>query len=314
MTTTRKVATVFGGSGFIGRLVVKRLAARGYLVRAAVRDTEAALFLRPMGTVGQVVLLHAPITDPAAVAYAVRGADVVVNCVGVLAGDFQRVHVEGAANIARAAAAAGVGRLIHFSALGADAASDSLYARSKAEGERAVLAAFPGATILSPSVVFGPDDDFFNRFATMAQWLWVMPVIRGATRFQPVYVCDVADAAMAALDRPETEGHLYQLGGPHVWSMRELLVWILDQTQRHRPLVAVPGGLLSLMAAVLEHLPGKMLTRDQLRLLAHDNVVGAGAPGLAELGIMPTPVEMVVPTYLAHYRADGGRRHTLATT
>lgn len=313
----RSVATVFGGSGFIGRYVVKRLANAGYVVRVAVRDTEGAMFLRPMGVVGQIVPLHAPVTDAAAVARAVAGASVVVNLVGILAerraGDFRRIQAEGAGIVAKAAAAAGVGQLVHLSAIGADAASPSRYASSKAEGEAAVRAAFPGATILRPSVVFGPEDRFFNRFAAMAQLLPVMPVISGATRFQPVYVADVADAVMAALRLPAARGTTYELGGPRPWSMRELLSWILVQVQRRRPLFEVPAGLARLQAAILEHVPGKPLTRDQLLLLARDNLPAEGAPGLATLGIVPTPVELVVPAYLARYRQGGLKRDVYAT-
>lgn len=314
--TPRNVATVFGGSGFIGRYVVKRLAAAGYTVRVAVRDTEAALFLKPMGAVGQIVPLHAPLGNAADVARAVAGAEVVINLVGILAerraGDFQRVQAEGAGLVAKAAAAAGVARLVHLSALGADAASPSLYARSKAEGEAAVRAAFPTATILRPSVVFGQEDQFFNRFAAMAQLLPVMPVISGNTKFQPVYVGDVADAVMACLRLPQAAGQTYELGGPRAWSMRELLVWILAQTQRRRPLFNVPPGLARLQAAILEHVPGKPLTRDQLLLLARDNVVAEGAAGLAELGVQPTPVELVVPSYLVRYRQGGLKRDVFA--
>lgn len=308
---TRKVATVFGGSGFIGRYVVKRLASAGYVVRVAVRDPEAARFLRPMGSVGQIVPLHAPITDAAAVARAVESAELVVNLVGLLAeqraGDFQRVHADGAGQVARLAASAGVARLVQISAIGADPKSPARYAATKAAGEAAVLAAFPTATILRPSLVFGPEDNFFNRFATMAAWLPVMPVICGATRFQPVYVGDVADAVMAALTKPGAAGKIFELGGPHIYSFRDLLVWILHQTQRARRLVNVPLGLARLQAALAEHLPGKPLTRDQLLMLQHDSVCDAALPGLAELGIVPTPIGMVVPAYLRRFRPGGGK-------
>jgi NADH dehydrogenase len=312
---TRSVATVFGGSGFIGRYVVKRLAAQGHVVRVAVRDPEAALFLKPMGAVGQIVPLYAPIQDEAAVHRAVDGADLVVNLVGILAerraGDFQRIHAEGAGRVARLAAATGAARLVHMSAIGADAAGRARYAMSKAAGEQAVRAAFPAATILRPSVVFGPEDMLFNRFATMAQRLWAMPVIAGATRFQPVYVGDVADAVMAGLwaDAP---GATFELGGPRVLSMRELLAYVLAETERHRRLVAVPMWLARMKAAVLERLPGKLLTRDQLLMLQHDNVVAPGAPALADLGIVPTPIELVVPGYLRRFRPGGGRREAWA--
>jgi NADH dehydrogenase len=308
----RSVAAVFGGSGFIGRHVVKRLAAAGYVVRVAVRDTEGALFLKPMGALGQIVPLYAPLANAADVARSVEGAELVVNLVGILAerraGDFHRVQAEGAATIARAAAAAGVARLAHVSAIGADAASPSLYARSKAEGEAAMRGAFPAAAILRPSVVFGPEDRFFNRFAALAQIAPCMPVIHGATRFQPVYVADVADAIIAALHRPEAAGATYELGGPQVWTMRELLAWILRETGRRRPLIEVPMGLARLQAAVLERLPGKLLTHDQLLLLGRDNVAADGMPGLAELGVLATPVAQVVPGYLKRYRAGGLKR------
>jgi len=307
------IATVFGGSGFIGRHIVNRLTAAGYRVRVAVRDTEAAMFLKPMGRVGQVVLLHAPADDAAAVALAVEGADVVVNLVGILserrAGDFTRVHVTAAQTIAAAAAKAGVGRLIHLSALGVEAGHPSAYAQSKAAGEAAVRAAFPGVTILRPSVVFGHDDKFFNLFATMAQRLpMVMPLIGGAAKMQPVYVGDVADAAMAALGDPATKGQAYDLGGPNVWSMKDIVSYVLAETKRPHCLWNVPMWIARIEAAFLEKVPGKPLTRDQLKLLERDNVVPAGAQGLAALGIAPVAVEAVVPAYLRRYRPGGGRR------
>jgi NADH dehydrogenase len=303
----RQIATVFGGTGFIGRHVVKRLVDAGHEVRVAVRDAEAVAVLRPLGVVGQVVPLHAPLGDAAAVARAVAGASFVVNLVGILAerraGDFDRVHHLGAAAVAQAAAAAGVARLVQVSALGADAASPSLYASSKAAGEAAVLAAFPRAVILRPSVVFGAEDQFFNRFAQLAQMLPVMPVFEGGTKFQPVHVGDVADAVIAGLTRADVEGRVFELGGPKVWTMRQLLAWILAQTGRRRMLLDVPGAVAQVQARVLECLPGKLLTRDQLILLRRDNVVAPGAAGLEALGIAPLAVEQVVPAYLARYRA-----------
>jgi NADH dehydrogenase len=312
MTARGEVATVFGASGFIGRYVVRRLAGAGYRVRAAVRRPDRALFLKPMGGVGQIVPFYAPVTDEAAVARAVAGASVVINLVGILAerraGDFTRIHAEGAGRVARAARAAGVARLVHLSALGADAASPSRYGQSKAAGEAAVRQAFPEATILRPSIVFGPEDQFFNRFAAMAQWLPVMPVIAGETKFQPVYVGDVADAVMAALARPNARGVTYELGGPQVFSMRLLLEWIMQTTGHKRCMINAPMGIVRLNAAVLERLPGKLLTRDQLAMLERDNVLTPGNPGLADLGIAPTPIDLVVPEYLRRFRADGGRR------
>jgi uncharacterized protein YbjT (DUF2867 family) len=312
----RHVATVFGGSGFIGRYVTKRLASAGYIVRVAVPYPEGALFLKPMGAVGQVVPLFATLTNPGTISRAVEGADLVVNLVGILAerrpGDFQRLHADGAGLVAQHAAAAGVSRLTHVSAIGADPASASLYAKTKGLGEQAVRAAFPTAAILRPSVVFGAEDKMFNRFAGVAEKSPVVPVIAGATKFQPVFVGDVADAVMASLSREAAMGVTYELGGPRIWTMRELLAFILAEIQRKRWLVNVPPGLARLQAAVLERLPGKMLTRDQLLLLARDNVVGVGMPGLGELGITPTPVELVVPAYLARYRPGGGKRDLLA--
>jgi uncharacterized protein YbjT (DUF2867 family) len=314
---TRSVATVFGGSGFIGRYVVKRLVAAGHVVRVAVRDPEAALFLKTMGAVGQVVPLAASVTSPPAVARAVEGAELVVNLAGILAerraGDFVRVQAEGAKAVAGAAAATGAKRLVHVSAIGANPGSPSMYAKSKGQGEQSVQAAFASATILRPSIVFGPEDQFFNRFAAMAAISPLMPVIAGETRLQPVYVGDVADAVMAALLRPEAAGRTYELGGPGVFTFRELLAWILLKTQRRRRLVTVPMWLARIQAGILEMLPGKLLTRDQLLMLAEDNVVEKGVLSLAELGIHPTPIDLVVPQYLARFRPGGGRPELFAT-
>jgi uncharacterized protein YbjT (DUF2867 family) len=309
---TRRVATVFGGSGFLGRYIVKRFAQRGYVVRVAVRDPEAALFLKPMGAVGQVVPLYASIENDATVARAVEDADVVVSLVGILAenrkGDFERIHVEGAGRIARFAAAAGVSNLVHVSAIGADPAGESLYGASKGRGEQAVRAAFPRATILRPSLVFGPEDNFFNRFGMIAQVSPIMPVIAGSSRMQPVYVGDVADAALASTERMDAAGRLYELGGPRVWTFREILAYILEVTRRRLPLVNIPQGLATLQASVLELLPGKLLTRDQLKMLTRDNVVSPGMPGLVELGVVPTPVDLIVPGYLRRFRPGGKRQ------
>jgi NADH dehydrogenase len=309
---TRSVATVFGGSGFVGRYVVKRLAQKGYVVRVAVRDPEGALFLKPMGAVGQIVPLYASVTNEATVQRAVAGADLVVNLVGILAesraATFQAIHADGAGRVARLAAAAGTSGFVHLSAIGADPASRSRYATTKAAGEQAVRQAFPGATILRPSIVFGPEDGFFNRFGAMARMFPVMPVIAGETRMQPVYVADVADAVMTALSRPDAAGAVYELGGPRVWTFRELLAYILKETHRHRPLINVPMGMARLQAMFMEFLPGKPLTRDQLLMLARDNVVADGMPGLPELGIIPSPVELIVPAYLRRFQPGGGRR------
>ncbi|MCB4820717.1 complex I NDUFA9 subunit family protein [Roseicella aerolata] len=311
-STVRKVATVFGGSGFIGRYVVQRLAHLDYVVRVATTHPDKARFLQTQGRVGQIVPLAAGVDDPGAVARAVAGADLVVNLVGILherkPGDFQRIHREGAATVARLAAEAGVERLVHVSAIGADPDSPSRYGRTKGEGEAAVRAAFPAAVILRPSIVFGPEDQFFNRFAGMARMLPFMPVVAGNARFQPVYVGDVADAVMAAAARDDAAGKTYELGGPRAMSFRELLRFILDTTGHRRPMLDMPGGLVRLQARLSEFLPNPPLTRDQLLMLQRDNVVAPGAPGLAELGIAPKSVEAVVPGYLKRFRPGGGQR------
>ncbi len=309
--SARKIAAVFGGAGFIGRYVVKRLAVQGYIVRVAVRDVEAAMPLRTMGGVGQIVPLFAPLGQEALVGRAVEGAELVVNLTGILAesrpGDFMRVHAEGAARIARLAASSVAQSLVHVSAIGADAASPSLYARSKAAGEAAVLAAFPKAVILRPSIVFGAEDAFFNRFAAMARLLPVIPIVGAATKFQPVYVGDVADAVMAGAGR-EAAGKLFELGGPEVKSFRELMTMMLAIIERQRPVIDLPLPLARLQALVFERLPGKLLTTDQISLLQRDNVVVQDALGLAALGIVPTRMDMILPGYLARYRPGGRRR------
>jgi uncharacterized protein YbjT (DUF2867 family) len=309
----RKVATVFGGSGFIGRYVVKRLAERGYVVRVAVRDAEAALFLKPMGVPGQIVPVGVPVTDEAGVAAVVADAEVVVNLVGILhetrKATFKAIQGEAPGRIGRAAAAAGVRALVHLSAIGADPASPSAYARSKAEGEAALRAAFPGATILRPSIVFGPEDGFFNRFAALAQFAPALPLYGGGrTKFQPVYVGDVADAVMAALDRPGAAGSTYELGGPRIYSFRDLLAYILQVIGRKRLLMPLPWSVGRAQARLFELLPNPPLTRDQLLLLQSDNVVAPGARTLADLGIQPKAVEAIVPAYLARFRRGGMAR------
>jgi len=324
-----KRVTIFGGSGFIGRYLVERLAAAGAVVRVAVRYPAEAAFLKPAGAVGQIVPLRASVTDPAAVAAAVDGADWVVNLVGILyqrgARSFDAVHHIGARNVAEAAAAAGVSRLVHLSALGADPQARSDYARSKSAGEAAVREAFPEATILRPSVVFGPEDGFFNRFATIVQYSPLVPVLGaafdapigqrttqgidfcrdGGPSFQPVYVGDVAAAIEAALTRDDAAGRTYELGGPQVYTMKRVLETIMARTNRRRWLVPYPLGLARFHAAFLEFLPVPPLTRDQVSLLESDNVVTPGAATLDDLGLQATPVEGVLDTYMDRYRAGG---------
>lgn len=308
----RKVATVFGGSGFVGRYIVKRLAQRGYIVRVGVRDPDRANFLKPMGNLGQIVPMAASVRDDAAVAALVTGAEVVVNCVGILyetgSQTFRALHAEAPGRIGRAAAAARARHVVHVSAIGADAASPSVYARTKAEGEAALRAAYPAAVVLRPSIVFGPEDNFFNQFAALAQVLPALPLFGGGTtRFQPVYVGDVADAAMAALDRAEAAGNTYELGGPKIYTFREILEFILRTTGRKRFLISIPYSVGAVQARLFELLPKPLLTRDQLILLQRDNVVSPGALTLADLGITPKAVEAIVPTYLARFRRGGPR-------
>jgi NADH dehydrogenase len=304
----RRVAAVFGGAGMIGRRVCQLLAREDFVVRVCGRDVMRAKAMNTLGRPGQIVPLAADVTSDGAVARALEGAQVAVNCVGLLHGDFERVQAEGPARIGRLATAAGVERVAHISAIGADAASPARYARTKAQGEAGLRAAFPDATILRPSIVFGPDDQFFGRFAQIASISPIMPVIEGKTRFQPVYVGDVAEAVMACLRDEATRGQTYELGGPRAWTFRELLGFILRETGRQRPLVDIPPAVARLQARVGELLPNPPLTRDQLLLLARDNVVGEGAKTLRDLGIEPKAVEALVPGYLARFRPGGGRR------
>lgn len=310
--------TVFGGSGFIGRHIVRRLAARGLRVRVAVRRPERADFLKPMGDVGQVVPVQANLRHAQSVAAAIAGAQAVVNASGIQVQRgrqrFQAVHVEGARHIADAARSSGVERIIHISGLGADApdASESAFQRSKVEGEKALRAAFPDATILRPSVVFGPEDSFINNLAVAIRLSPVMPAIGGdRTKFQPVYVDDIAAAAMACLDRPETAGGVYELGGPKVYTMRQIAQLILDATGRQRRIVNVPFSVARLMGLIGQFLPNPPLTFDQALLLETDSVVRPGRPGFAELGLTPTAAEVILPTYLDRFRS-GGRYNTPA--
>jgi uncharacterized protein YbjT (DUF2867 family) len=300
----RRVVTVFGGSGFIGRHLVRRLAADGCIVRVLVRNPERAAFLKMYGEPGQIVPMYGDVADAASVAGAATESFEVINLVGILyekgRRTFQRIHVEGAANVAKASADAGVDRLVHMSAIGADPASPAEYGRTKAAGEREVRAAFPRATIIRPSVVFGPEDDFFNRFASLARFSPALPVFK--TRFQPVYVGDVADAFMAVLADPETAGKVYELGGPRVIGFRELMQIMLREIGRKRALVPLPLSIAQLEAVFLEMLPVPPLTRDQVKLLGRDNIVDPGALSFKDLGIQPTGVEAVLPTYLSRFR------------
>lgn len=297
-----EVVTVFGGTGFIGRQLIQRLGQRGTALRVVTRDPDRAGFLRPMGDVGQIALVPYA-EDEAGLRLLIEGASGVVNLLGILherrRGDFDHVHRDMAERIAKTAAGFGVRRLVHLSAIGADPAGEALYAKSKGEGEAAVLAAFPSATILRPSIVFGPGDGFFTRFARMSMLSPFLPLIDGGrTRFQPVYVGDVADSIVLALENDGLGGQTFELGGPRVASFEELLRYILKVLNRRRLLLPLPGWLAALQARLVEWLPNPPLTRDQLLLLKRDNVVGGALPGLADLGIHPTPFEAIVPGYI----------------
>lgn len=311
-----KLITIYGGSGFVGRYIARRMAAAGWRVRVAVRRPNEAIFVRPYGAPGQVEPVLCNIRDDASVRAAMLGADAVVNCVGILntAGRnrFDAVHVDGAGRVARIAADLGVARLVHISALGADADSDSTYSRTKAEGEAAVLAARPDAVILRPSVIFGIEDKFFNRFGAMAARSPVLPLAGAGTRFQPVYVDDVAQAAVAGATGAAAPG-VYELGGPEVATLRDLMRQMLAVIQRRRAILPLPSFLAWIPAFGLDMVQGitmglitnTVLTRDQLRNLGRDNVVAPDARGLADLGITPTPLGAVLPEYLWPYRPAG---------
>ncbi len=307
--------TVFGAGGFVGRHLVRRLAAQGARITAAVRDPEAALFLKTMGNVGQIAIRPASVTRPDTVAAVTAGADVVVNLAGILtpAGkqDFQAVHVDGAANVAAAARDAGVSRLVHLSAIAAAADAPSKYLRSKAAGEEAVRAVFADATILRPSLIFGPEDRFFNLFASMARYFPVLPMPNnGTTRFQPVYVGNVAEAAARAVQGKET-GHTLELGGPEIRSFRELMEIMLEVIERRRLLLPLPLGASRLMGSLMQIMPAPLLTRDQVESLTVDNIV-TGEDGLAAYGIEPTSMAVILPTYLARFRRGGHSHHPQA--
>lgn len=311
-----RLVTIFGGSGFLGRYIARRMAQEGWRVRVAVRRPNEAIFVRPYGVVGQVEPVFANIRDDASVRAVLRGADAVVNCVGTFdwrgRNTFEAVQAEGAARVARIAAEEGVGRMVHISAIGADPEGPSRYARSKAEGERRVLEAMPEAVILRPSVVFGPEDNFFNRFAGMARISPILPLVGAGTRFQPVYVDDVAQAAVMGATGRATPG-IYELGGPDADTFRNLMVEMLKVIRRRRLVLGLPFWMGWLMAAGFDLLEivtlglirNGVLTRDQLRSLRRDNVVSERARGFAELGIEPAAMEAILPDYLWRFRPSG---------
>ena len=310
-----KLVTIFGGSGFVGRYIARRMAKEGWRVRVAVRNVNEAMFVRPYGVVGQVEPVFCNIRDDNSVALVTNGADAVVNCVGVLdetgKNTFEAVQTEGAERIARIAAVEGVGQMVHISAIGADAEAESAYARTKAAGEAGVLEHMPNAVILRPSIVFGPEDEFFNRFASMSRLGPILPVIGADTKFQPVYVDDVAAVATNAV-LGKVDAGVYELGGPDVHSFRELMDQMLDVIRRRRLVLNIPfwaGRMMASVFAIVRALTLGLVkgpvTKDQVINLAVDNVVSADAKGFAELGVRPTAMEAVLPDYLWRFRPSG---------
>lgn len=317
ITETPRIVTVFGASGFVGRHVVRALVKRGYYIRAASRRVGLATYLQPIGNMGQVVPVQANIRVPASIARAVAGSDHVVNVTGILAESgrqtFRAVHAEGAGAVAKAARDAGIG-LTHMSALGADLGSRSVYARSKALGEEEVFSAVPDAAVFRPSIVFGPEDSFFNRFAEMARFSPALPLIGGGkTRFQPVYVGDVAEAFARAVDGTCPRGRVYELGGPEILSFRQCMTRMLDVVDRRRLLLPIPWGIAEILGSIGDFMPFAPITRDQVELLKTDNVVSeqARAEGrtLDGLGIGAQSVAALLPTYLWHFRVGGQFAH-----
>ncbi|MEA3041315.1 MAG: hypothetical protein QOC65_804 [Sphingomonadales bacterium] len=304
---TDRLVTVIGGGGFVGRYVVQALFARGQRVRIVERDPRRAFFLKPLAGLGQVQFAAGDVTDAQTVARAVQDSDAVVNLVGILKGDFEAVHREGARNVAEAAAATGAEALVHISAIGADPESESRYGRSKGEGEAAVRAAFPSATIVRPSIAFGQEDAFINRFAAMARLLPVVPVIRGSWRLQPVHVADLGRAiALAAIDPRSHGGRTYELGGPQVLTMIELNRWIAEATGRgSKPIMPIPDPAAGLFARAAGWLPGAPITGDQWLMMQRDNVVAEDAPGFEAFGISPSPLAAIAEGWLTAYRRSG---------
>ncbi|WP_208348945.1 complex I NDUFA9 subunit family protein [Pseudaestuariivita rosea] len=311
-----KLVTIYGGSGFVGRYIARRMAKEGWRVRVAVRKPNEAIFVKPYGVVGQVEPIFCNIRDDASVREVMQGADAVVNCVGILnetgKNTFDALQNEGAERIARIANELGVEKMLHVSAIGADRDSKSDYARTKALGEEAILRHMPNAVILRPSIVFGPEDGFFNRFASMAMMGPVLPVVGAATRFQPVYVDDVAKAGVIGLTGQVKSG-IYELGGPEILTFRELMQEMLGVIRRRRLIVNVPFWAARIMAFGFDMLQkisfglftNGMITRDQVKNLRKDNVVSEGAMTFADLGIVPTALEAVLPDYLWRFRPSG---------
>jgi NADH dehydrogenase len=303
--TMAELVTLFGGGGFLGRYVAQALLQRGARVRIVERDPKRAFFVKPQGGLGQTQFIAADVTKRATVERAVQGSDAVVNLVGILAGKFDAIQVEGARNVAEAAHAAGAKALVHVSAIGADAASDIPYARTKGEGEAAVREAFPSATIVRPSIVFGAEDNFINRFAAMIQASPAVPIMSAGTRFQPVFVADVAKAIATAVLAPGSfGGRTFELGGPEVLTMSDIITRTAAMIGAKPAFLTLPDSLSGLIAS-FGFLPGAPITKDQWKMLKHDNVVTPGAEDLAALGVQPTPLGAVAPSWLVRYRRLG---------
>lgn len=300
------LVTIFGGGGFLGRYIAQELLTRGMRVRVAERDPGDAMRVKPLGGLGQTQLVYADVRDRASVERAVAGADAVVNLVAVLKGDFEGIVHEGGANVAQAATAAGVKALVHVSAIGADPASTSAYGRAKGGAEEAVRAAFPKATILRPSVIFGREDQFTNRFANLIRLLRFIPVISGKTKFQPIYVVDVARAvAISVADPVAHGGKLYELGGPEVMTMTEINMRIAKAIGHDRATMPIPDFLAAGLARFTGWLPCAPITFDQWKMLQQDNIVAKKARGLADLDVAPTPLAAVADSWLVQYRRHG---------
>lgn len=308
-TINYKQACVFGGTGFIGRQVVRALADQGYTIKVATRVPESAFFLRTAGNVGQIVPFLCRYGDEASIRQAVSGCDVVVNCVGILyekgKSSFTKVHTELPRSIAKACREEKVRSLVHVSSLGCESAG-SKYGKSKRNGELAVLENFPRAVILRPSVVFGPEDNFFNLFARLSVLLPALPLIGGGqTKYQPVYVGDVANAIAISASHEAFGGKIYELGGPEILTFRQIYNRLFEETGRKRLLVSLPWGIARIQGALMGCLPQPILTADQVETLKTDSIVGSGMPTLADLGIVPTGMDAILPGYLARYRPGG---------
>ena len=305
-----KVVTIYGGSGFLGRYITQELAELGAIIRVGVRYPEEAAFLKPMGSVAQITPIAFNITSPETINTLAKDADYLINCVGILSesknAHFDDIHHKGAEYIALAAQKQDVERFIHISALGADLNSPSTYAQSKAKGEASILKIFPDATILRPSIVFGSEDQFFNRFAKMAQLSPFIPLIGGGkTKFQPIYVNDIAHFIAACLSKDETKGQVFELGGPKIYTFKELMIQMLHDINRHNKFISIPFSMAKFLSYILQFFPSKPLTPDQVDLLKSDNIYSGTLPGLSALNIRPTSLEIITPAYLSRYRPGG---------